>query len=99
MQVRHFLKCISVCRQLYPSAELCFFVFAKMLSRNSCMSSIRMTTKTTIIQHCFENLSEYNKVCFKKAIHIYLYKITVYSEKQRESIEKVLEQKGFPEIR
>lgn len=63
------------------------------------MSSIRMTTKTTIIQYCFENLSEYNKVFFKKAIHIYLYKITVYSEKQRESIEKELEQKGFPEIR
>lgn len=60
-QVIHFLKCIFVCLQLYPSAELCFFVFAKMLALNSYMSSTRMTTNTTIIQNYFENPSEYNK--------------------------------------
>lgn len=61
------------------------------------MSSTRITSNTTIIQNRFENPSEYNS--FLKAIHIYLQKITVYSEKQRKPIEKVLKPKGFIEIR
>ena len=47
------------------------------------MSSTGMTTNNSIIQNYFENPSEYNKDLEKqpRAIHIYLQKITVYSEK------------------